>query len=217
MSPNVGNFVQDLVHMAQATERLPQVEHELADANTQISSLNQVVQSREEAIIRYKTEIESLQSKIRDAEVARDDAELRFLELDEKAGKALALRGIIADMVNQAFDLLTPPKPEPAPEPEPVKAVPVPEYKPWDGPDFAPQGQSESHPTQSDASTETLPATTASSQETAPLPSQGRYSDKLYYDHPVYVSFDNWLAGGGSEENYYRSKPTPPKDYSGTF
>lgn len=224
MSPSVGNFVHDLVEMAKAMEELPQVRNDLDQANKLNTEQGAVIASREESILKLKAEIETLNSRIRDAEVARDDAELRFLELDEKAGKALASMGNILANLNDATNVLKPP-PAPMPEPEPVL---MPYTNPSSGyshdplPVEASQGQSESHPTIEDVSTtnQTSANTAPSSLDTVSqqnVPSSGEpkpYLGKFYYDHPIYVSLDNWLAGGGTEENYYRSKP---RDYSGTF
>ncbi len=124
MSPNVGNFVHDLVEMAKAMEELPGVRDDLTKANEYIMTLRETVQSREEAILRYKAEIETLQAKVRTTEAERDDAEIRFLELDEKTHQVM---GMLIDFEGKAKGarlILDPPKPEPVPEPE-VKPEPV--------------------------------------------------------------------------------------------
>jgi hypothetical protein len=51
--------------------------------------------------------------------VERDDAELRFLELDEKAHSAVALARAMQDHLGQVVTKLDPPKPVPEPEPTP--------------------------------------------------------------------------------------------------
>lgn len=219
MSPNVGNFVQDLVHMAQATERLPQVEAELDKANTTIETYAKQVQDREISILSLKSEIEALNSRIQAAEVARDDAEMRFLELDEKADKVADMLRTVIALGHEAHDALVPPKPGPLPEPEPVKE---PEAQNFTG--FQPtvseavttQGQSESNPTASTqgntASSETLAGSSqtaelVTAQEQVSVSTDKPYLGKFYYDHPTYVSYHDWIEGGGSEENYYRSRP----------
>lgn len=119
MSPNVGNFVHDLVEMAKAMETLPQVEHALRQTEEQNRHLSETVQAREEAILKYKAEIEALQAKVRTTEAERDDAEIRFLELDEKANKVLAHVASIQAAALVVQNDLSPPKPEPQPEPKP--------------------------------------------------------------------------------------------------
>ena len=48
------------------------------------------------------------------------------------------------------------------------------------------------------------PSTPSSSQNTTPnTPSDKPYEGKLYINHPSYLRLDEWLAGGGSEANYY--------------
>jgi len=120
MSPHVGNFVTDLVEMAKAMETLPQVQAELDRAKADNESLHSAVQAREEAIARYKAEIDALNAKIRDTEAQRDDAEYRFLDLDDKASKVLGVLKSIVATANTAHDTLSPPKPQPEPTPEPT-------------------------------------------------------------------------------------------------
>lgn len=97
MSPNVGNFVSDLVEMAKATEQLPLVQAQLDRANTMIEEQAKAIQSRELHIIELKAMIDELSTKLRAMEVSRDDAEYRFLEADEKLGKiAQSFQGALA-------------------------------------------------------------------------------------------------------------------------
>lgn len=119
MSPNVGNFVHDLVEMAKAMETLPQVEAELSQAKAETEILRQTVAAREEAILRYKAEIETLHETIRKVEVERDSAETMFLELDEKVHTVLGNAASIGVLVEGVKGLLDPPKPIPVPEPTP--------------------------------------------------------------------------------------------------
>lgn len=119
MAPNVSSFVGDLVEMAKAFEELPSVKEALEQAKHESAASAQAVQAREEAIARYKAEIEELHAKVRATEAQRDDAELRFLELDEKTSKALGSLGNIMANLNDAQSILTPPRPQPEPEPQP--------------------------------------------------------------------------------------------------
>src|SRR5882724_9452646 len=102
MSPAVGNFVQDLVEMAKATETLPIVQHENETLKADLSHAQDTIAARETAIISYKQQIEDLHAKVRQAEVARDDAEYRFLELDEKSHKILGDIESIVTLANAA-------------------------------------------------------------------------------------------------------------------
>src|SRR5258705_12062246 len=118
MSPVMDNFVHSLVEMAKAMEELPIVQAELEGTKMDKDNYIKIVQAREESILKLKSEIETLQAKVRDAEVSRDDAELRFLELDEKTSKVLSILASVADSAKDATNHLSPPKaPEPVPEP----------------------------------------------------------------------------------------------------
>ena len=90
MSPHaVNNFVSDLVLMAQAMERLPQIEADLANAKDQEQILLERIANMNADLEQSRSYAASLEQKVRETEASRDDAELRFLELDERAGKAL--------------------------------------------------------------------------------------------------------------------------------
>lgn len=121
MSPHAANsLITDLVQMAQASELLPQVRHELEIANGRIATLEESIQSRELRIIDLKGELDAATASIRSLEVARDDAELRFLEADDKAQIVVRRLGAVLDSfmdtqaeVTTLIATLSPPKPEP--------------------------------------------------------------------------------------------------------
>lgn len=126
MSPNVGNFVHDLVEMAKAMERLPGVEADLNKAYGDIEAYATQVQRLEMKLIDRANEIETLHSKVREAEAGRDQAETMFLELDEKAHQIVGVLAMVQDMSRNAKDLIDPPKPQPEPV---VEAKPEPVYQ----------------------------------------------------------------------------------------
>src|SRR6266403_4405657 len=171
MSPAVGNFVQDLVEMAKATETLPIVQHENETLKADLSHAQDTIAARETAIISYKQQIEDLHAKVRSLEVERDDASFRVLEAEDTAHSILTQARNAQATLAEVISKLDPPKPEPVKEPEPVlpQAVPIqsyeeahpPAFEPiphgtgagaWSGqgsptPPDAPQGQSEAPPT----------------------------------------------------------------------
>jgi hypothetical protein len=228
MSPSVGNFVTDLVEMAKATERLPLIEAELNRANSAIEDYAKQVQALELRAIDRKNEIDALHARIHELEVQRDDAELRFLELDEKAGKSIhLLTGILDDLKNagseitRSIDFISPLKPMPEPIAEVVQSIQkvhteVPAEVPQSEPEWRmdhTQGQSEADPTPNVGSGESLQEKISATSSvtkavTLPSPEQGKYSGLRYYDHKYYVPLSSWLAGGGTEEDY-NWRPTP--------
>lgn len=138
MSPHeraahVGNFVQDLVEMAKATEQLPQVQADLADAHITINNQLATIQRLELKLMERANEINGLHSKLTAAEVARDNAETMFLECDDKLS---AFRRLVKGFATDVGDLVS--AQEPTPE---VKAEPQP---PTHEP---PMGQSATDPT----------------------------------------------------------------------
>src|SRR5258705_868792 len=116
MSPHVANFVHDLVAMAKAMEENPILQDQIEVLKTQLSAAQDHNAGLEVNIISYKQQIDDLQAKVRQAEVARDDAEFRFLELDEKSHTVLGDIESILTLANAAKLILNPPKPEPVRE-----------------------------------------------------------------------------------------------------
>lgn len=95
---SVSDFAASLVEMAEATRRLPLVEAELQNAKDMIQGNLDRIQNLELRLIDRANEITALQSTIRQLEVARDDAELRFLECDDaKSTLERVLRGLIGE------------------------------------------------------------------------------------------------------------------------
>lgn len=222
MSPTVNNFVHDLVAMAKAMEDLPHVQAELDSTKADLEQSRVVVQNRELSILNLKAEIETLQAKVRTTEAERDDAEIRFLELDEKTNKVLANVAAIQANALAVQESLNPPKPVPMPEPEAQQSVheaasevmkanaeqaqghestgimpaPAPE-----------QGQGEVNPISisnlsGQQATDAPIAQESSISSEAFEPAKGPYSGLRYYDHPTYVPLSQWLEGGGSKEDY---------------
>jgi len=127
MSPHVGNFVQDLVEMAKATEMLPQIQSQLTEARMQIEELQATVQRLELKLLDRSNTIDDLNRKVRDAEVARDDAEYRFLEAEDRTARAVDFIKATFGSAGALIQALEPPREEPMPMPEPN---PVPEPLP---------------------------------------------------------------------------------------
>lgn len=124
MSPNVGNFVHDLVEMAKAMETLPQVQAQCDDFARQVDVLHQTVEDRELRILDLKDQINALNSRIHEAEVAKDAAETMFLEADDRTSRALAFVKATFGNAGALIQALEPPRPQPTPEPVPMQAVP---------------------------------------------------------------------------------------------
>lgn len=120
MSPHaVNSFVTDLVAMAQAMERVPVLEADIAEANNTVIRLQDRVTALELSLEASKTYAAGLEQKVHNAEVARDDAEMRFLEADDKAINILAMAKAARASLDQITGLLDPPKPEPIATPTP--------------------------------------------------------------------------------------------------
>lgn len=259
MSPHaVNTFVSDLVQMAQAMERLPQIEAELATVRRELGQAQDTVQRLELKLIDRNTTIDELNAKVRSAEVSRDDAELRFLEADERITQFGNL--VKASAAALGLSIAEPPKAEPTTEV--TTAAPSTAYasdgtispgeqeasasalsdptapsEAGDGRlsgtatetttapasvDATSQGQSEANPTLNPVEANSNPLDTAHdgnavSQADAqmvgePQPLHGPYFGLYYIDVPGYVRLEDWLAGGGTEEDYYAGRPDVASD-----
>src|SRR5258706_9012077 len=150
MSPAVGNFVQDLVEMAKATETLPIVQHENENLKAYLSRAQDTIAARETAIISYKQQIDDLHAKVRSLEVERDDASFRVLEAEDTAHSILTQARNAQATLAEVIAKLDPPKPEPVKEPEPTPAQASWARAVSDAtqPTDAPQGKSDTTPTE---------------------------------------------------------------------
>lgn len=127
MSPNnPGNFVNDLVEMASAFKRLPEVEAELADVRQQAAKAQDTIQRLEMKLMERSNEISMHLARIRSLEVERDDAQFHALEADDRTQRALdfikATFGNAGALI-QALEPPAAPKPEQADTSVPVQAV----------------------------------------------------------------------------------------------
>lgn len=89
MSNEVNNLAHSFVAMAQAYERLPQVQADLAHANDCISDYAAQVQRLELRLIDAANEADAILEALRKAEEARDEATQAFLEADDRTERAL--------------------------------------------------------------------------------------------------------------------------------
>jgi hypothetical protein len=158
MSPHVNDLASSFVQMAKAYEDLPGVQQELANALKANADLLDVVQQKELRIIDLKNSLDEKLATIRSLEVARDDAEFRFLEADERTARALDFVKTTFGTAGSLIQALEPAKPEPTPEPvpepqavttEPEPVKPEPYFGDHSMPyaHISPPGQSEPLPT----------------------------------------------------------------------
>lgn len=130
MSPHaVNTFVSDLVHMAQAMERLPQVERELVEAKDQVEIKENYIQHLQMRSIDAANEISDLRTQVKAMEGQRDDAELRFLLADDRAQHAIKALRDVAGSLGVTISVIDPPKEEA--KPEPVTTLPVDDMHDW--------------------------------------------------------------------------------------
>jgi len=154
MSPQVSNFVHELVDMAKAVELVPQLQSEVDQLHSKLSEAERHNQGLETNIISYKQQIEDLASKVRSLEVERDDASFRVLEAVDTAHSVLTQARAAQDILAKVIAKLDPPKPEPETQPQAVPSEPIVDTAaqsmaatPYEWPPQAPQDQSEADPT----------------------------------------------------------------------
>lgn len=229
MSPNINSFVGDLVAMAQAVEELPKVQAENTELHGKLADAYGTITAREEAILRYKDEIETLHSRVRSLEVERDDAGFRVLEVEDRMSAAIRSFRLIGDEVASAVLLIDPPKPEPAPQAMPVSGDPTQDTSSYGGEPGQseplpthPTGVSENSPPMSEAQTSLSETSSSTSSPPSyspepPAPDtthrslteadidpnpEGRFVGKKYWETVESVNREGWLKGGGALEDY---------------
>lgn len=210
----INSLVGDLVAMAQAMERLPIAEQELAESRRLHGETLDTTARLEQRIINLKAEVEAKNEVIRSLEVAKDQAETMFLEADDRTSRALDfIKATFGNAGSLIQALETPraeePKAEPITDPVVVAAL-----KPYMGsPNWTEEhgfatGQSEAGPI---AQSESMSLHTVSSQSAdageGVKPEQsvselGPYHGLRYINVPGWISRDDWLAGGGTNEDY---------------
>jgi len=220
MSPSVGNFVRDLVEMAQATERVPQLEEEIASMRKALSEALDHNAGLEVNIISYKQQIDDLQAKVRSLEVERDDASFRVMEAEDVATSTLLKAKDAQVILNDLITKLEPPKPVLEPQALPSETVDQPsiysdpQYSPPDathisGSDWP--GQSESSPTVQSETIQHQSASseTVSNQENASVSSSSGEQHEII--HPQQVDDPSLPKANPSHD--YDPEPEPRYTY----
>jgi hypothetical protein len=241
MSPHaVNNFVSDLVLMAQAMERLPHVEADLAEARAQIEAAQNTVQRLELKLIDRAAIIDDLNAKLRTVEAERDEAIGTFLEADERTSRALDFIKATFGNAGALIQALDGPKANGEAKAEQGQSETTPMEHSSAGHGGMTIGQVGAEPFSAATSpadpaavsvptdpivepslgseSETVPGESATAQADAsgsegegesqvqPPPPNGPYTGKRYIDVPGYVRLDDWLAGGGTEADYYAGR-----------
>lgn len=212
--------------MAKAMEALPIAEAEARNLNVRLEAALKHNEGLELNILTYKEEIERLNARCHDLEVARDDAELRFLEADDSILIAVRAMRQIMEEAEGAIAIIQPPKAQPEPIPEPI-SIPITEGQAapkafTEGMDQDAkaermdhtQGQSEPDLTHGDTNTTALTqengfgtnSDKASTSIEAEPPPSDPYSGRSYASYPAFVSRWDWVNGGGDAtdyDNYY--------------
>lgn len=227
----VSGLVGDLVAMAKAYEELPALREALYAALRDADKLAMTVMEREESILSLKAELEASHEARRATEVERDDAEFRFLELDERAAKALGFMAQVQGMAVQAEVALNPPKPEPTAEPitppttdaTPMAITEGSHYTEAEAEFFGspsnidsqssapevPQVDPTPVATSTDSPSPDAPSTAESmgnAERSGALPPEiaatPPYAGRRYIDVPGFISRQDWINGGGTEDDY---------------
>lgn len=227
MSPHAANsLVHDLVQMAQAMEQLPQVQLDLSNAHADIDRKADHIQRLELKLIDRANEIDNLNQRIRELEVAKDEAETMFLEAEDRTTRATDFVKNIFGSAGSLIQALEPPKPQPTPEPT-VEAKPDPMPEPTGTANIDSQstlGPITNEPTKDEGvSVQVDPTTVHTPDSMSWEPSQvdgdvstaantsidGPYTGLRYYNVPNYISRGTWIHGGGTEADYdWRPTPT---------
>jgi len=223
----INSLVGDLVAMAKAMERVPELEREINTLRNENEYKLGKIAEIEADLEQSRAYVVSLQAKFHEAEVAKDAAETMFLEADDKLGKVAKAFQVALEAMDHTDKVITEVIAKPEPE---VKAESAEDPTSAQSVDHmqtantSAQGQSEPDPTVKlaytiHASTVTESGPAGGVNEPHPFGEHGGgmsqpitswpttpaqpYLGQNYFDWPAYVPHDQWIAGGGTEHDYW--------------
>lgn len=221
----IDNFVGSLVEMAKAFEERPMLIQRIELLEREANERMLANHALEDSNNILRNHIDELNLKIREVTQERDDASFRVLEAEDKAATVLDLAKTLQSGLGQVIVKLEPPKPEVVepvisvqtdPMPVDIQPAPVSSGEASQSVPEALQGQSEANPTptglsgQPTSEPEVMPQTGTIQGSVSGEVSQANtsqsdkpYLGKRYRDVPGYVNRQDWLDGGGTEEDYY--------------
>jgi hypothetical protein len=106
----VTNFAASLVEMAKATERVPELERVVDSLESELNTQAKAIDDLGRQLEQSRAYAASLEQAKHDLEVARDDAELRFLEASDRTDRALAFVRTVFGNAGQVIQSLEPPR-----------------------------------------------------------------------------------------------------------
>lgn len=219
----VNSLVSDLVLMAKAMEELPGIKAELDHAQGIADHRAETIQRLELKLMDAKNLEDTLRASIRDLEVARDDAELRFLELDEKAGKAMDRLYALADNLEglrgetiAVINITATPKVEPQPVEVPqanVDPTPVGELTPSTSEPLSAytslNSADPSHALGSESASPPISAPSAPIGTGTENVASSYEAASAYPDVPTPLPHSSWASPSGQSEPDPTTAPTP--------
>jgi len=215
------NFIKQIADAYAAAEREPTLLDTIDRLKNASVADGERIARLETRLMDRATEMDALRSTIRSLEVERDDYGFRALEANDKADALLlAIRSVQATL-SSAVEASVP-KAEVQPSPPPAD---LPPYQPpvWTETDTIHQEvKDQGEPQPSEVKTEVVDPTTDTIESpkedghittntipigaaSEPQPSPGPYFGKRYINVPGYVSHEDWIAGGGTDEDYFIS------------
>lgn len=197
----MNDFIGQIAEAYQALQAKPELEAQIKRLTDQSLSDGHTIASLETRIHSKNEELASLDAKVRSLEVERDQAQFQVLELEERLNNISRILGSVGDTLTDVRHTATVSKPEPTPEAEPVHMLVNTEAQNDAGqsanpPSIAITSSEETSHSAPVSATETENASSGTTTNDRP------YSGKAYHDHPVFVNYNAWLEGGGTDYGY---------------
>lgn len=179
-----------------ALDAKPALESKIAELEAKLASAERHNQSLELSIIDYKSEIDAKRQTIDGLETAKANAERTISEMEDRQKAVSRFLGSLVGDASTLNDVLNPPAPvveQPVVEQSAPTSWQAPaEPAPVDGGTPAPS-----------VGTSTVGQSTDTVEASPPPTGQPRrYSGKLYYFQPRWISREAWHAGGGTDYSY---------------
>lgn len=206
MSNDVHNILDAISEAKAALDAKPTLERRIRELESQLDDVQRHNQGLEQNIIGYKATINQANDKINDLIRAKDDVELRAMELEDRIHSVSGFLSSMRDSVTTMDRTINPQPTEPTPQPmeQSVSNVVI------TNPEPTPVEEVTTHTTPVPPLTYESEYESEATSNPNPAPSQNTehsveakpYTNRLYYFCRDYMPMLHWINGGGTEYSY---------------
>lgn len=210
MTINTNDVLSAITQASEALAREPKHLEQINFLQRDLGQVQSHNQNLELRIVDYKSNIESLEAKVRSLEVERDQAQFRTLELEDTIHNAVGIFKSASGNLSAALAVIDPPKPEPVAEPSPVISsignpeLAVPDHSSPVAEQVPVSPPSTPYPdTPPQATADPVGFSGLNEADVKPEPDAKPYAGKRWGDvYPRVNTYGAWVDGGGTDEGW---------------